>query len=111
MTNKKRIAELLNKWFKADPVYDKNKPWYAKESNLDHYFVHVTVDNEAYDVYMGGNDEMFDGNEFYQMGVTKDGKVYRFYFDTVDENGNDIELDCIDYTKAYRAEDVTKYVC
>ena len=52
---------------------------------------------------------MIEDNEFYQLGVTKDGKVYQFYFATTDENGNDIELDCIDYTKAYKAVDVTEY--
>ena len=108
MISKKRIAELLNKWFKADPISDKDKPWYAKESNIDNYLIHVTVDNKTYEVYMGGDDEMIENDEFYQLGVTKDGKVYRFYFDTVDENGNDIELDCIDYTKAYKAIDVTE---
>ena len=101
--SRKKIAELLNQWCDYRPDDG------ISESNVDIYLTNVTVNDKTYNVYLGGNDEMFEVNEFYQMGVTKDGKIYRFYFSTTDENGEDIPLDCIDYTKAYRAEEVTRH--
>ena len=101
--SKKEIADLLNKWFGYRPDDG------ISESNIDVYLTAVTVGDETYNVYLGGNDEMFEVNEFYQMGVTKDGKIYRFYYEAVDQNWNSIPLDCIDYTKAYRAEEVTRH--
>lgn len=108
MISRKRIADLLNKWCRNCP---EDKLHYINESDIDIYLTNVTVDDKTYSVYMGGNDEMFEVNEFggvfYQLGVTKDGKVYVFYFDPEDENGYDIPLEDIDYTKAYRVVDVT----
>lgn len=107
--SKKEVAELLNRWFRNDPAYDKDEPWYVKESNIDNFLTRVTVDNKTYDVYIGGNDEMFDVDEFYQLGVTKDGKIYQFFFEIPeDEDGNETQdLGSVDYTKAYRAIDIT----
>ena len=104
--SRKKIADLLNEWFKNEPW---DKLYHIDENSIDNYLTNVTVGDRTYNVYLGGNDEMFEVNEFYQMGVTKDGKIYRFYFSTTDENGEDIPLDCIDYTKAYRAEEVTRH--
>lgn len=51
-----------------------------------------------------GDDECFDGNDFYQYVVTSDG-VYKAYYD--DDNVTDVED--IDYSKAARIELVEKF--
>lgn len=58
-----------------------------------------------------GNDDCFDGNEFYQY-VLGDETIYKAYFDmTNPETGEDYEeLDQIDYTKAYRIENITEQI-
>lgn len=57
------------------------------------------------------NDEMFDGDEFYQEAYDANGKVYRIYFNTFKLEHNEetdlveminIPLDEIDYTQAYK---------
>lgn len=53
---------------------------------------------------MEGNDECFEMNEFYQIGYTANGNEYRFFFEIFDENGEDIALENVDYTTAYRVE-------
>lgn len=61
---------------------------------------HVTVDASNGDYLIGdmyGNDECFDGNDFYQYVVTSDG-VYKAYYDVDD----DTDIDKIDYSKATR---------
>ena len=69
---------------------------------LDLYRTNVECDGKVYDVYLAGNDEMFDVNEFYQIGIDPiNDKTYKFYFE-VGEN----DLDDIDYTKAYRMEEI-----
>ena len=53
-----------------------------------------------------GNDECYDGDEFYQYALTTD-KVYRAYYEITEiaaENG----LDLIDYSKPYRIEEATE---
>ena len=50
-----------------------------------------------------GDNECFDVNEFYQY-VIADGVVYKCYFDDKDEDGNEIDIDCIDCDVAYRYE-------
>lgn len=64
---------------------------------------------ELKNVVVFGDDECFDMFEFYQY-VFCDGKLYKAYFDIEDEEGNQIELDCLDYSKAYRIEDITSEV-
>lgn len=49
----------------------------------------------------GGN-ECFDLDysvdiQFYQYAVTANGDTYKLYYATVDDNGDTIEIDCIDY--------------
>jgi hypothetical protein len=69
---------------------------------LDLYRTNVECDGMVYDVYLAGNDEMFDVNEFYQIGIDPiNDKIYKFFFE-VGEN----DLDDIDYTKAYRMEEI-----
>jgi hypothetical protein len=43
-----------------------------------------------------GNNECYDGNDFYHYFLTETA-LYKCYYDTIDEEGNEIELDCIDY--------------
>lgn len=76
----------------------------ATEEYLNTFRENVNVDGKDYPVYLCGNDEMFDGNEFYQVGIDDSGNEYKFFYDTKDQNGNDIELDCIDHSRAYRME-------
>lgn len=56
-----------------------------------------------------GDDECFDGDEFYQYVLDGD-KLYKAYFDITDEDGEDIELDAVDYNHAYKIEDVTDLI-
>lgn len=78
---------------------------HKSEKDLEILKTNVTVDGETYSVYLTGTDEMWELNEFYQIGHDiKTGKAYRFYYSTTDENGNPIELDDIDYKNAYRME-------
>ncbi len=65
----------------------------------------VLVDGVNYRIYMVGNDECFDLDEFYQYGITDDNHLLKFYFDLpegLDDLGN------VDYDHAYRVVDVTK---
>ena len=66
----------------------------------------IDVNGETYHVYLAGNDEMFDLNEFYQIGLDGMGSEWEFYYATTDENGDDIGLGDIDYSKSYRVEKV-----
>lgn len=63
-------------------------------------------ETELKNVRVVGNDECFECNEFYQFVL--DGEhLYKAYFELArDENGNELELDAIDYTHAYKIEDV-----
>lgn len=80
---------------------------HLSEKDLEILKTDVTVDGETYSVYLTGTDEMIEMGEFFQIGIdTKTGKEYRFYYSTTDEDGNDIDLDCIDYENAYRMEPV-----
>lgn len=58
-----------------------------------------------------GDNECFDGNEFYQY-VLDDEKLYKAYFDIANpDTGEQYDaLDNVDYTKAYRLEDVTEQI-
>lgn len=62
---------------------------------------------ELEDVKIVGDDECFDGNEFYQYVLCGD-KLYKAYFELAkDDDGEDLDLDMIDYGHAYRIEDIT----
>ena len=69
----------------------------------------LTVDTENGDVEnydkirIIGNAECWDGDEFYQYMVTDD-KIYKVYYNVQPDQ----ELDMIDYTKAYKTEDITE---
>lgn len=78
----------------------------TSEKDLESLKINVNVDGKTYSVYLTGTDEMFDGDEFYQVGIDDAGNEYKFFYGTNDQNGNDIELDCIDYSSAYRMEPV-----
>ncbi len=53
-----------------------------------------------------GNDECFDGDEFYQY-ILAGNHLYKAFFETWDEGGELLDLDGVDYSNAYRVEDVT----
>lgn len=62
---------------------------------------------ELKDVKVAGNDECFDGDEFYQY-VLADDKLYKAYFEIpTDDDGEELGLDDVDYTHAYKIEDIT----
>lgn len=62
---------------------------------------------ELKDVKVVGNDECFDGDEFYQYVLAAD-KIYKAYFEIpTDDDNNELELDNVDYTHAYKIEDIT----
>jgi len=70
--------------------------------DLDLYRTNVECNGKAYDVYLAGNDEMFDLNEFYQIGIDPiNDKIYKFFFEVGQEDLGDI-----DYSKAYRMEEI-----
>ena len=96
MTNKE-IAERMNE-------LSRTNHW--KDSNIGDALIDIDVNGETYHVYLAGNDEMFDLNEFYQIGLDGKGSEWEFYYATTDENGDDIGLGDIDYSKSYRVEKV-----
>ena len=88
---KQEIANRINKI---------NKISEATADNVENYKMNIECNGKIYDVYLAGNDEMFDLNEFYQIGIDpSNGKEYKFFFDAPDG-----DLDDIDYTEAYRME-------
>lgn len=64
---------------------------------------------ELHDVLIVGNDSCWDVNEFYHYVLDGD-KLYKAYFNTEDEEGEPLEIDCIDYNHAYKIEDCTKEI-
>lgn len=82
-------------------------PEYARECGLVPF---IRANGNLFrSVEMFGTDECFDVDGFYQYGVVDD-RVFKFYYDTRDENGNELDLDCIDYREANWALDVTDAV-
>ena len=72
--------------------------WGIPERTLD-----VTAENGDYIIgAIFGDDECFEGNNFYQYVVTSDG-IYKVYYD--DDNVTDVED--IDYSKAARIKLIT----
>lgn len=72
----------------------------------------IYCDGKSYTGWMYGNDECFKYNsdindsEFYQLFVTVDGEVRKMYYEIpVDEDGEHLELDTINYDKPYRVGD------
>lgn len=72
----------------------------------------VYCGGKSYTGWMYGNDECFEYNndindsEFYQLFVTVDGEVRKMYYEIpVDEDGEHLELDTINYDKPYRVGD------
>lgn len=62
------------------------------------------------DIIVVGNDECFDGNDFYQY-VLDGEKLYKAYYDIEDEEGNIFDrMDLVDYEHAYKVEDVTDQI-
>ncbi|HHW91067.1 MAG TPA: hypothetical protein GX745_09220 [Clostridiales bacterium] len=59
-----------------------------------------------------GNDEMFDGNDFYHYALLDDGRIMQVYYATEKENGDGtietIDIENIDYSKPYKIIDVTQ---
>ena len=81
--------------YNSDKLYNK---YYSPE-----YSVMVKAENGDYIIGdMFGDDECFDGNDFYQYVVTSDG-VYKAYYDV----DNDTDIDEIDYSKATRIKLIT----
>lgn len=71
------------------------------DSDLETMLCNVTCNGKIYSVYLCGTDEMFDGNEFYQIGIDADGKQYEFFFDV-----SNCALEDADYSHAYRVEEI-----
>lgn len=66
------------------------------------YRTRVTCDEKTYDVYLCGDDEMFELDEFFQIGIDPiNDKFYKFYY-----NAEETPLDDIDYSKADRMEEI-----
>lgn len=59
----------------------------------------IDYNGVTYNGVMFGNDECFDGNDFYQYFHTANGQLLKMFFDICDADGNDIDLDCVDYSK------------
>ena len=71
------------------------------EDELENLFRDVNCNGKIYSVYLCGTDEMFDNNEFYQIGIDADGKQYEFFFDV-----SNCALEDADYSHAYRVEEL-----
>lgn len=89
-----------------------NTNFYTTEDNLSalatanqNNNIQITCDGVSYDGFMFGTDEMYDGDDFYQLFVSSDRKIYVMYFEITDEDGNEIPLDCIDYDAPYKVEE------
>lgn len=64
----------------------------------------VKIDGQTVNVDMIGNDEMYDADDFYQLGVTADGKILKMFFEIPE--GTD-DMSNVDYSIATRVEDAT----
>ena len=88
-----KLMELISRAIKKDIITD---------INLDSYRTTVKCEGKIYIVYLAGNDEMFtiDG-QFYQIGIDPvNDRIYEFFFRIPGE------FDDIDYTEAYRMEEI-----
>ena len=95
------IVERLNELYKTDEV---------TADNLSNYKYNIQVNGKTYSVYLAGTDEMFDLDEFFQIGIDEEGNEYKFFFATKDEEGNDIALEDVDYTEAYKVRPTYRVV-
>lgn len=98
-TELRRAALKIIEGRKEKDIYD------ADLDNDACRYTTVLVDGENYRIYMVGNDECFDTDEFYQYGITDDNLILKFYFN-VPKNSDD--LGDVDYDHPYRVVDVTK---
>ena len=88
-----KLMELISRAIRRNVMND---------VDLDSFRTCVKCDEKIYNVYLAGNDEMFtpDG-EFYQIGIDPvNDKIYKFFFEVPDD------FDDIDYTEAYRMEEI-----
>ena len=70
----------------------------------------IDFDGIVYKGKLVGNDECFDVNRFYHYLIDfENKKIYKMYFELTDEEGNDIELDTINYDKPYEVEECDEY--
>ena len=89
------------------------KEYFGRYSDNDDFsdfpITEIVFDEITYSGRLVGNDECFDINGFYQYFIDfKNEKIYRMYYDTVDEDGEEIEsLDDIDYYNPIDVEDCT----
>lgn len=91
-------TELFNKWLEEN--YGELRKFPLQKLTVDT----ENGDVENYDkIRIIGNAECWDGDEFYQYMVTDD-KIYKVYYNVQPDQ----ELDMIDYTKAYKTEDITE---
>ena len=73
----------------------------VSDADLETMLCDVNCNGKIYSVYLCGTDEMFEGNEFYQIGIDADGKQYEFYFDI-----SNCAVEDADYSHAYRMEEI-----
>lgn len=91
-------TEIFNKWLEEN--YGELRKFPLQKLTVDT----ENGDVENYDkIRIIGNAECWDGDEFYQYMVTDD-KIYKVYYNVQPDQ----ELDMIDYTKAYKTEDITE---
>lgn len=100
---REQLIKFLEKQF-GDP-----ERFYEGDLKVDAYaFVNDSMELKG--VKIVGNDECFDGDEFYHYILAGD-KLYKAYFELAeDEDGNELELDMVDYSHAYCIVDVTDAV-
>ena len=71
-----------------------------------------THDGQTIRGWMFGNDECFNGNEFYQYVFSVEGKLYRLYYSLDGADGEQItDLSNVDYSAPYHMEDCTSEFC
>lgn len=64
----------------------------------------VNIDGQSFPVFVAGNDNCWDSDEFWQYGVAEDGTVYKMFYSIPD--GME-DLSGVDYSAPYKCTDVT----
>lgn len=88
--------------------YNELKAWMERQYGASKAEINITYDGKTYTGHMYGNDDCFDGNEFYQFLLT-DTALLRIYYD-IPEGCTDFGT--IDYGAPYdvRADDAQYWI-
>ena len=79
--------------------YSELKAWMEERFGVSKAETTITYNGKTYTGYMYGNDECFDGDEFYQFLLTDDALIMLYY--DIPEGCYDLGSDAIDYDAPY----------